>query len=138
MIVVNPVGGWHELVHLLSHYLSPGKHGADHARCELRLIKEVIRRGWLEGKLRSPEKVVVPVPIDEVRSKRKARLQERLKKWESRKKRAETAIRKLRKSIRYYERLEAHVEEEYGYLVDRKRGELADEVAGEEEEPEEE
>lgn len=106
VIIVNPLGGWHELVHLLSHYLSPGKHGADHARCEIRMIKEVVRRGWLEGKLKSPEKPLVTVTVDEVRAKRKGRLLERLRKWESRKKRAETAIRKLRRSIRYYERVE--------------------------------
>jgi hypothetical protein len=105
VIIVNPIGGWHELVHLLSHYLSPGKHGADHARCELRLIKEVIRRGWLDGKLRSEPKPAAPAPTpDDVRAEKKARIEERIARWESKKRRAETALKKLRKSLRYYEK----------------------------------
>jgi len=106
VIIVNPLGGWHELVHLLSHYLSPGKHGADHARCEMRLIKEVIRRGWLDGKLRSEPKPAAPAPaLADIRAERQKRIEERIARWESKKRRAETALRKLRKSRRYYERL---------------------------------
>lgn len=55
MMMVNP-NRWHGedgIVHLLSHYahrqLNPGvrPHGAKHARIEIAMIKEVIKRGWL-------------------------------------------------------------------------------------------
>lgn len=105
---VNPEQGWHTLVHFLSHYCAPGRHGADHARMELRMIKQVIRRGWLDGKLKSEPKPEIPPPtLDAVRAERKQRIEQRIARWESKKKRAETALKKLRKSLRYYERVAA-------------------------------
>jgi hypothetical protein len=72
----------------------------------MRLIKEVIRRGWLDGKLRSEPKPAAPAPaLADIRAERQKRIEERIARWESKKRRAETALRKLRKSRRYYERL---------------------------------
>lgn len=51
-IHVNPTQGWERLVHSLSHGLLSAPHGGEHARLERRMILEVVRRGWLEGKLR--------------------------------------------------------------------------------------
>jgi hypothetical protein len=110
-IAVNPQKGWRDLVHLLSHALYQGlKHGGAHARAEIRFIKEVKRRGWLEGNLKTKPKPVAPPP-DPVTAKQaawRAKLAHAraLKKgWETKAKRAATAIRKYNASIRAYERL---------------------------------
>jgi len=59
---VNPTakrhgGGWQAFVHDLSHWLHHktglAPHDKSHARLERRLIKVVIARGWLQGKLKS-------------------------------------------------------------------------------------
>lgn len=102
---VNPAHGWKDLVHILSHYAERGAHGGKHARMELRMIKQVVRRGWLDGVLKAVPKPVPP-PID-VRAARQARLQQRLVRWEVKQRRAVTAIRKLHRQLRYYERLAA-------------------------------
>lgn len=55
------VGGWRTFVHDLGHCVDfrTGKrrqagrpHSKQHARLEARIAKEVIRRGWLDGRLR--------------------------------------------------------------------------------------
>lgn len=105
---VNPSHGWRDLVHFLSHYCVPGKHGAEHARAELRMIKQVIRRGWLDGRLKTAPKPEPPPPsLNEARVEKMQRIEQRIARWESKRKRAETALKKLRKSRRYYERLVA-------------------------------
>lgn len=106
VLFVNPEKGWKDLVHLISHYaaerLEPGAaHGGYHARMELRMIKAVIRRGWLSGALRDPERA--PVVVDE-RAARQGRLAVRLVAWERRAKRAATALKKLRRQLQYYAR----------------------------------
>lgn len=100
---VNPERGWHHLVHVLSHLCEPSGHNSAHARMELRMIKEVVRRGWLEGRLRSPERAP-SAPVD-VRAVRYGRLLEREVAWRRRAKRAATALRKIRVARRRYERL---------------------------------
>ena len=99
--------GWRALIHDLSHYfhgrLLPDvrPHGPDHARLEIRLIKEVLRRGWLEGRLRDPEPPE-PLPPDVAAAKaaaaRLAALEARIKGWRTKAKRAETALRKLERT----------------------------------------
>jgi hypothetical protein len=110
-MVVNPEQGWHGLVHLLSHYchdrLHPEVHGHNsvHARAEIRMIKEVLRRGWLEGKLRNRPLLPPPVPTPlEVRNEKLERTLAAIKRWETKQKRAETALRKLHRRRKYYER----------------------------------
>lgn len=46
--------GWHALIHDLSHYLHRWKiggkpHAKSHAKLELRLAKECVRRGWISA-----------------------------------------------------------------------------------------
>ena len=107
-LIFNPVDGWHTLVHIVSHYACPGVHGADHARCEMAMIKEVIKRGWLTGALATPEEPPAPPPsLNAARIEKMQRIEARIARWESKKKRAETALKKLRKSLKYYERLVA-------------------------------
>lgn len=97
--------GWHQLVHSMSHRcafrLYPGKkpHSPQHAFLEKEMIQHVITSGWLEGKLRRPEKVKPAVDLQEVRHQR---VLARVKAWEAKRKRAETALRKLRRQVRYY------------------------------------
>lgn len=96
-------GGWHEIVHGISHYacsrLHPNAkgHGHQHAFIERELIKAVVSKGWLEGKLRREPKI--KAPADPAK-----RIVESLARWQSKRKRAETAIRKLERKLRYYER----------------------------------
>jgi hypothetical protein len=110
VLVVNPEHGWKGLVHLLSHYCHDRSVGADeqghnaaHARAELRMIKEVIKRGWLAGTL-VPKPKPAPVPIDK-HAEKVARTEAAIKRWTTKQKRAETALRKLRRRLRALERV---------------------------------
>jgi hypothetical protein len=102
---VNAEAGWWRLVHDLSHHIHhrkhPGKkpHDFRHAFVERELIKEVVSRGWLDGKLRRPER-----PEPDVTAIRHQRVLEAIARWERKAKRAETALRKLRRQRAYYER----------------------------------
>lgn len=100
--------GWRRLVHDLSHivYRIEHKrgvfhaHGGIHARLEHAMIQHVLEKGWLTGKLK--EKVAPKAtPTDKA-----ARIAERIKRWESKLRRAETALKKLRRTARYYEKRE--------------------------------
>src|SRR5205085_9451744 len=93
---VNPAGGWHDLVHVLSHYACPGAHGGAHARMELRLIKQVLRRGWLDGRLKPVSKPPVP-PVDQ-RAVRYQRVLAGIARWEAKLRRAERALARLHRS----------------------------------------
>jgi len=104
---INPSRGWLDLVHVLSHYVFMRTHTRlrphhwKHANVEARMIRTVLQRGWLDGKLKpsvKPEKT----PVD-----RLERLKGRLVRWEAKKRRAENAIRKLTRSIRAIERCRA-------------------------------
>lgn len=97
--------GWRGLVHDLSHAIhrrvNPGNkpHHHSHAWIEKTLIAHVVSRGWLDGKLRREE-----APQADPRAKRQAQVLAGIARWESKLKRAENALRKLRKQARYYER----------------------------------
>lgn len=107
VIVVNPEQGWRDMVHEMSHWLEryAGTHGhnAEHARLEMRMIKEVVRRGWLDGKLKTPARAV-PAPVDE-RAVKIARTAAAIQRWETKLRRADNALKKLRRRQRAYERL---------------------------------
>lgn len=110
-IVVAPQHGWRHFIHSLSHWFdyvvnSETNHSKHHARFEAKLIKEVIRRGWLDGKLKDkePETNVVPI-IDPKIAERKlklARIDARIISWERKQARATRALAKLAKQQRYY------------------------------------
>lgn len=97
--------GWHDIVHEMSHWvfyclhpnLSP--HDRRHAYLERDMIKYVVEQGWLDGRLKPKPKAAKPVT--EVRY---AAVLTKLAKWNTKLKRAQTAIRKLQKQKRYYER----------------------------------
>jgi len=108
-IRVNPdergSGGWHEIVHSVSHMaaysLYKEAHGHRHAFIERELIDYVVKSGWLEGKLLRAKK---PKPQIDKKEQRLASINARIKRWESKRKRAETALKNLRKQQRYYQR----------------------------------
>lgn len=105
---VNPEKGWLDLVHSVSHWcwrLQQGgerPHSKAHARFEARMVREVLRRGWLEGKLRDP--VRPPAPPPDLQALRQARTLAAIARWETKAKRAATALRKLRRRAAYYAR----------------------------------
>jgi|GEM_PF-1534014 len=98
-IVLNPEhateGGWKGLIHMLSHYLAPElRHGGDHARLERRMIGQVLRRGWLEGKLKRAPK---PKPEIDPRAEKLARCEAAIVRWERKLGRAQRALAKLKR-----------------------------------------
>lgn len=101
-LVVNPEKGWHALIHYLSH-LWGGGHGSEHARLERRMIKEVVRRGWLAGKLRDQPKPPPP-PAPDPKLVRYQRTVAAIGRWTAKRDRAERALKKLERRKRYYDR----------------------------------
>lgn len=104
IMFVNPQGakrdthrGWEALVHDLSHRLVNVAHGGEHARLEIRMIKEVVKRGWLNGTLRDEPKADAPT-IDP-RDAKRARTVAAIARWEAKVRRATNALRKLRRSL---------------------------------------
>jgi hypothetical protein len=113
VLFVNPkghhFGGWRDLVHDLSHYCHRRKHPGHkphdgrgtHAFIERTMIEHVVNSGWLDGRLKRPDK---PTKQTDVRALRQRRVLERLAAWEAKRKRAERALAKLRRQARYYEK----------------------------------
>jgi len=97
--------GWPDLVHFISHWamhvLHPTwkSHCSAHLSLEKELTEYVIAQGWLEGKLKAQPKAVVPA-ID----RRYANVTAGIARWTTKLKRAKTALAKLERKRRYYER----------------------------------
>jgi hypothetical protein len=117
-MIVNPEHGWHGLVHLLSHCfhrrLHPDEkpHSRSHARLELRMINEVISRGWLAGKLAQGDEARAAASkakraYQDSTEGKIARLRASEKRWRTRLKRATTALKKITRRLR---RLESDAE----------------------------
>lgn len=117
IMFVNPGGhsagsrrGWEALVHDLSHYfdnrLSPDTrpHASAHARLEIRLIKEVVARGWLGGSLKDEERTETTAAVAAPQAEKLGRVLRLMEGWEKKRRRAENALRKLGRQRRYYER----------------------------------
>jgi hypothetical protein len=108
ILYVNPENGWHDLVHDLSHFahqrLHPGErpHSRRHASLERRLVKEVLTRGWLDGRLKKA--VRLPKPKPDPRVVAYDRILVRIANWERKAKRAETALKKLNRQKKRFER----------------------------------
>lgn len=101
VIYVNPGAGWKTLVHDLSHYchwrLRPKDkpHSDNHRHLEWEMIAYVVESGWLDGKLRPKARPPKP-KVDPVAAEL-AKVQARLKAWETKLKRATTMVIKLRR-----------------------------------------
>ncbi len=117
---VNPDRGWHGLVHALSHWAAwavpakalgaahaheRGQHTKAHARLELRMVKQVVARGWLDGRLKDK----APAPAAPAAPQQKAdaaieHARRMLAKATTRAKRAETIRKKWAKRLARAER----------------------------------
>lgn len=107
---VNPGGhhfkGWKDIVHDVSHWAghkfwpNEGGHSPRHAYIERMMATHVVASGWLDGKLKRSEKVKAPTDI---RADRYSRVVARIEAWERKKRRAETALKRLARQRAYYE-----------------------------------
>lgn len=97
--------GWPDIVHNISHYahwkLHPtwASHGPAHRELEEDLTRYVIEQGWLQGTLKREPKAVVPA-ID----RRYTNVVAGIVRWTTKLKRAKTALTKLERKLKYYER----------------------------------
>lgn len=104
--------GWERLVHDVAHTVFRHRHPKlpphhpSHARLEREMAAYVVARGWLDGKL-APAAKVAP-SLDERRAAKRASVEARLARWQTRAKRAATAIRKLRATLKRIERAAAN------------------------------
>jgi hypothetical protein len=102
--------GWHQIVHGISHWAQrhywpqADGHGALHAWLENELADYAVKN-FLSGQLVRPVKAK---PEVDVKTLRAARVAKRIKQWEAKKRRAETALRKLRRTEKYYGRQLGH------------------------------
>ncbi len=107
---INTSRGWHGFVHSLSHLFHRrtmrgfAPHDPTHARLELRLIKEVLRRGWLDGRLKDRPTQVAAVSLVGECERDAMHAQRMLKRAETRLKRATTIVRNWRKKLAAAER----------------------------------
>lgn len=109
-MIVDHRRGWRGLVHSMSHrchfrlYRNAKNfsgHDTRHAWIEREMIRKVVESGWLEGRLRREPK---PEPeVDHAQTRRDSTLAA-LARWTTKAKRADTALRKLRRRLRYYDR----------------------------------
>lgn len=99
--------GWPRLAHDLSHDLFEARHPRlkqhhpAHAAVEREVSEYIIASGWLTGSLK--RKAATPSRAERVADKR-ASVEARLARWETKARRAATAIKKLRRALKSYER----------------------------------
>lgn len=110
IMMVNTRHGWHGLVHSMSHRVHSrlhrhtknfSSHDARHAFIEREMIKHVVGSGWLDGRLRREPK---PKPQANPAQVRRARILAGIERWERKARRAENALRKLKRRLAYYDR----------------------------------
>ncbi len=98
---VNPDQGWHDINHDMSHWLERRLTGAAHSDSHLRLERDgaaLICKRFLRD-----EPYVEPKKEVDVVAKRAASVDARIKKWETKLKRATTALKKLKRQKKYYD-----------------------------------
>jgi hypothetical protein len=92
-------GGWRDLVHMLSHYchrqLWPRHkpHGPNHHFIEKEMVEYILKSGWLDGRLK-PKSKAKP-DAKSVAATRLAQLDASAKRWTTKLRRANTALRKI-------------------------------------------
>lgn len=102
--------GWKTFIHDLSHYAHRrlgGKrpHDGGHAQIERFMIEHVVSNGWLEGKLKRDPPPARPKTDPKIR--RAAKAKSDLERWLRRAKLAATKIKKLKRRVAYYQKIEA-------------------------------
>lgn len=99
-VTLNPDRGWDDFIHWLSHNFAGGHHDG-HINTEWAMIKHVRESGWLDGKLRQPEKPAVPSQsLVERRAAKAKRLLDRAEKELAA---AQKRAKKWRAKVNYYE-----------------------------------
>ena len=97
-------GGWEQIVHTLSHHIGYWKfdegHGTKQLWLEAKMTRYVLKNKFYLGALKSKKKIVVKDPVVE----RAKSVERRNAKWETKLKRTQNALKKLRKQQRYYEK----------------------------------
>ena len=102
VFTVNPNQGWHDINHDMGHFIERRKSGGAHTDQQLRLERNganLIVRRFLETEP-PPLKKAKPNMI-EVRA---SRVDAGIKRWEAKLRRASTALKKLKKQQRYYQK----------------------------------
>jgi hypothetical protein len=108
-LFLNPSRGWRRLVHDLSHawFRSAGgtgkPHSKDHARFEVRMAREVVRRGWLQGKLRAREQSEEAPEAPAPKGRAPIDYGKKLAAVEAKIRRAKARLSKLNRQRAYYE-----------------------------------
>lgn len=104
VLTINPSAGWKEINHDFTHCIERRTTGDAHSDTHLELERqgaELIKRKFLtEGP--QPEK---PKPTTrELQEKRAAQVEAGIERWEKKLRRANNALKKLRKKKRYYDK----------------------------------
>jgi hypothetical protein len=104
--------GWGRLVHDVSHgifrwrYPKLRPHHGLHAKLEAEIAAYVAGSGWLDGALKPKAKA--KFSIDERRAMKLARIEQRLERWQAKERRAQTAIKKLKRQQAALRRVTSH------------------------------
>lgn len=103
VLTINPSSGWKEINHDFTHWIERRTTGDAHSDHHLQLERDgaqMIRRRFLtdgpEPKVEKPKRDLV--------AERAKRVDANIERWEKKLKRAETALKKLRKKKRYYDK----------------------------------
>lgn len=121
--------GWQRLVHDVSHRIfalrhpSFRPHDGGHATLEREMAQHAVQSGWLAGKLK-PKVHARPTPAER-RDGRIAHVQAAIARWQSKRKRAETALRKLQRQLRTLERRARQDAPSFGALPSAHREDAA-------------
>lgn len=123
-VAINADRGWKDFIHMVSHIANQRKqnkpHGREHARIEMRMVRQVLRLGWLDGRLKdkpkpapaqapaAAEPTLTAPPADQ-KAEKLAHAQAMLRKSETRLKRATTLHKKWMRRAKMYERFLARV-----------------------------
>lgn len=98
--------GWPGMVHSISHYVhsrcTSRKAHEMHLFIERHLVGYAIEKGFHLGKLARPKKEKPPVVVQKL-----SKVDAAIKKWKTKEKRAATALKKLERQKRYYEKRQA-------------------------------
>ncbi len=101
VFTVNPEQGWHDINHDMGHFIERRKSGGAHTDSQLKFERNganLIVRRFLETEP-SPKK-----DKPDMATVRAARVNAGIKRWEAKLRRASTALKKLKKQQRYYEK----------------------------------
>jgi len=110
---INLDKGWRELVHSVGHWAyfrrgtDPTPHNKSHARLELRLVRQVVKRGWLDGRLKTKPKLTPNLSVEGVVEDKREHARAMLRKAETRAKRAETIRKKWARRVARLEKISA-------------------------------